>query len=320
MNRPQLRLAEPGLHPLDYAILDFLHAKALKQPKTRTFYQSILQLYADHAGRHWPPTESSVNSFLADCQGRGCKPATIHAYYRALRAWLNWLFERKHIEENPIRLVDQPPKPRQLPKAPPATQIALLLASLSRATNWRGIRDAALFALIYDAGLRSSEAANLMLSDLHIQHQTATIRSTKSHRDRVVCYDQHTSHDIVAWLSIRPETDHAQVLLSQHRVYNGWGPLTPDGIRSILAKCCKAASLPTISPHQLRHAHALHYLRAGGDLVDLQQQLGHANLSTTQIYAQATDAGRSIRHAQHSPRKNLGRIVANETNFRTADS
>ena len=322
-SHPHICLAEPGMHPLDYSIEDFLHAKALKRPKTRTFYNSVLSLYRQHAGRHWPPTDSSINSFLAACNERGLKPSTIYDYYTALRCWCNWLHKRGNIEVNPIQLMERPAKPHRLPRAPQAVHIAMLLASLSRAAkagHWRDVRDCAAIGLIYDTGLRVSEAAGLMVNDLHMQSGTAVIRHTKSHRDRVVCFNHHTGQELGQWLEVRPIAPTHRVFLSKNRTYTGWGPLTPDGIRYALERCCKQANVPRMTPHALRHAHAIHFLRARGDVIDLQAQLGHADLDTTQVYAQVIQAGRSTRHELHSPRSNLGEIVANETSFSPTDS
>lgn len=326
--KPQLYLADQPIR-FDHHIDAFLHSKALRSSKTISFYELGLRMYRSYAGPIWPPTDESIVGFLASCKARGLADATVHAYFRAVRAWLNWLERKGKLERNPLELMESPPRPRRLPRAPQAVHIAMLLVSLSRAAgsraagggHWRDVRDCAAIGLIYETGVRVSEAAGLVLTDLHMQAGTAVVRRTKSRRDRVVCFGQHTGLELRHWLEKRPIVSTSRVFLSKHRSYNGgWGPLTADGIRYALERCCKRANVPRMSPHDLRHAHALHFLRAGGDVIDLQAQLGHANLETTQIYAQAIQAGRSTRHELHSPRKNLGEIVANETSFAPTDS
>ena len=316
----QLRIAEPSMHPLHYHTQDFLHAKATKAAKTVQFYELALRLYRDHVGHHWPPTDSSINSFLASVKQRGCKDGTVHAYYRAVRTWCNWLHRRGKIEENPIEFVDEPPRPRKLPRVPHAAHLLLLCQTLQHCAecgDWRAIRDYALIHLLHDTGLRISEATNLELTDLHVNFQAANIRRTKTHIDRTVYYPKETAEDLIRWLKTRKalpaETNH--LFISHWKRYSTWGPVTPSGARQILRGWCCRAGVPMITPHQLRHAFAVHTLHAGGSLLDVRDQLGHASLATTQKYTHVLDAGRRERLAQHSPRANLAQIAEMEQTF-----
>ena len=326
-NKPNLSLAAPLPLPssIQYAIEDFLHAKATRAAKTIAFYELGLRLYADHVGEHWPPSESSINSFLADCKSRGCSDGTLHCYYRALRAWLNWLHKRGKVESNPIHLVDEPPKTRQLPRAPKAKHLQSLFETLelaARLGKWTHIRDLALFGLMYDTGSRVSEIAKLEMPDLTVPHRTATIREAKTHEDRTVYFEDRTAEDLQRWIKLRESLvppNLTAVFTSKHRQHHGAGQLSPDGIRRALRGWCARARVPRITPHQLRHAYAIHTLRAGGDILDVQKQLGHRDISTTMTYLRVADAGRQQRHAKHSPRKNLQRAVAEETEFLPPD-
>jgi site-specific recombinase XerD len=316
---PPLHLAQPGQHPADYFIQDFLHAKATKAPKTVQFYELGLRLYREHVGLHWPPTDSSINSFLAECKSRGCKDGTLHAYYRALKTWCNWLYKRGKIEENPISLVEEPPRGKKLPRAPRAADIEKLFEALEAAAvlgKWNHIRDLALFGLMYETGIRVNEALTLETGDLSTRFCVALIRDTKTDEDRAVVFDEQTGEDLRRWLRVRdgldPPAELQTVFISQPRRYSSAGPLTSSGIRRALERWCERAGIPPLHPHALRHAYAIHALRAGADLLDVKAQMGHRNLSTTQRYAMATGAGRRQRHAQHSPRSNLSQIAANE--------
>jgi site-specific recombinase XerD len=316
---PPLHLAQPGQHPADYFIQDFLHAKATKAPKTVRFYELGLRLYREHVGLHWPPTDSSINSFLAECKARGCKDGTLHAYYRALKTWLNWLHRRKKIEENPIGLVEEPPKGKKLPRAPQAADLVKFFQVLEAAAHlgkWNHVRDLALFGLMYDTGLRISEVVNLEVADLSIRFRAAIARGTKTNEDRAVLFYDQTAADLQRWLAVRegldPPANLQNVFISRHRRYEHVGPLTDSGVRLAMRRWCQRAGIPITHPHALRHAYAIHTLRTGGDLLDLQRQLGHRNLSTTQRYTMVPEAGRCKRQAEHSPRANLAQIAADE--------
>jgi len=119
---PHLRLADAPTR-LDHHIDAFLRAKSLKSPKTLAFYELGLRLYKQYAGPIWPPTDESISGFLASTKARGCADATVHAYYRAVRTWCNWLTARGKLDDNPIHLVDKPRKPRRLPRAPRAANL-----------------------------------------------------------------------------------------------------------------------------------------------------------------------------------------------------
>jgi site-specific recombinase XerD len=182
---PSLHLAQPGQHPADYFIQDFLHAKATKAPKTVQFYELGLRLYREHVGLHWPPTDSSINSFLAECKSRGCKDGTLHAYYRALKTWCNWLYKRGKIEENPISLVEEPPRGKKLPRAPRAADIEKLFEALEAAAvlgKWNHIRDLAIFGLMYETGIRVNEALTSVTP-----RPTRTARSSSTSKPGRIC-------------------------------------------------------------------------------------------------------------------------------------
>jgi site-specific recombinase XerD len=214
-------------------------------------------------------------------------------------------------------LVEEPPQSRALPRAPSAASLQRLFEILNigaQLGRWNHIRDLALFGLLYDAGIRVGEAVSLEIDDLNLHYGTATIRGTKTGTDRVIVYDEETANDLRRWLKVRGTMDLPPglraVFVSRH--WQRVGPLTPSGVRLALRRWCTRAGIPAINPHALRHAYAVHTLRNGGDLLDVQRQLGHRNLSTTQRYTQIVDAGRRLRHAQHSPRANLDRTAAEE--------
>lgn len=305
-SRP-MRLAEPGVPPLAFWIDDFLHAKAVKADKTVEFYRLALYQYQEHVGIHfWPPTDSSINSFLAAVKRRGCTDGTIHAYYRALRAWCNWLFARKRIDENPITLVEEPPNPRLIPRAPRRTDLQKLFAALAAAArrgDWLDERDYVLLSLSLDSGLRVGEVVRLQVADYDPETHVLHPRPGKTNEERTITLSDEIVTRLERWLEHREGLDlprELTALFVSH--YQGqWQALSDSGVRQVLERRLARAKLPHFRVHDLRHAFAIYSLRKGADLSDLQKQLGHKNISTTARYLKADDEGRRSRHNETSP-------------------
>lgn len=311
--KPELRLVESGLPSLIHNIEDFLYAKSVWRASTITFYQVPLRQYVDHVGRHfWPPTDSSINSFLAAVRARGCKESTIFAYYRALKTWLGWLHKRGRIEQNPIELVEKPPKPRPVPRAPDETDINRLfdyLEAMAYSGEWIKIRDLALLSLALDTGIRRGELARLKEKDIDFTNRSISISpDSKTHRGRIIRFSSVVAGDLDRWLKKRSTLNVPPSLRSMWVAVGGkrheWHAITPNGIYQILKRKLKQAKVDHFRFHSLRSAYIIYALRNGADPEDVRRQVGHLNLSTTGIYAQAAlDYGRGERHEQSTPRK-----------------
>lgn len=304
MTATALRLAQPGLPPLDYHIQDFLHAKATKADSTVDFYEVALRQFREHVGPHyWPVTDSAINSYLAACKKRGCKDGTLHAYYRTLRTWLNWLHRRGVISPNPIDLVEEPPQPKPLPKAPPEEDLEKLLAVLDPLCalgNWLAIRDRALLGLALDTGLRVSEVARLWVGDVDLKNRQISVARFKTHEGGMVVFSKDAGGVLSDYIQTRFSLG-LPLAVQALFVSDRRAALTASGLRQILKRRLKQAGVTRFNFHRLRHAYAILTLRNGGDLADIQAQLGHKNLATTAIYLKAEPAGRGKRHARSSP-------------------
>lgn len=302
-----LRLAQPGLPALEYHIQDFLFAKATKAANTVAFYELPLRQFLAHVGPHyWPPTDSAINSYLAACKARGCRDGTLHAYYRGIRTWLNWLHRRGKLEQNPIEFVEEPPRPAPLPKAPPEEDLRRLLALFEQPGNWLAIRDRALLTLALDTGLRVSEAARLWVTDVDLKNRHVQVTRIKVHAGGVVVFSIDVGLILGEWIAARLGLG-LSVEVNSLFVSERKKPLTTSGMRQILKRRLKQAGVQHFNFHRLRHAYAILTLRNGGDLADIQAQLGHKNLATTAIYLKAEPAGRGQRHARSSPLAGLKR-------------
>lgn len=313
--KPELQIVSPSaLPPLEYHILDFLHAKSVWRPGTVTFYRVPLYQYLAHVGRHfWPPTESSVNSFLASVRRRGCKESTIFAYYRALKTWLGWLHKRDRIEYNPIELIEKPPPPKPIPRAPGDNDIKRLFAylrSMATSGEWIKLRDLALLSLALDTGIREGELARLKVKDIDLAHRSIPVSpDSKTHRGRTIKFSSLAAASLTRWLEKRESLDLPSSLKSLWVAVGGkafeWHPLTGSGIYQILKRKLKQAQVDHFRFHSLRNAYIIYALRNGAELQDVMKQVGHIHLSTTALYAMTIDEGRGERHERTTPMVDL---------------
>jgi site-specific recombinase XerD len=300
---------------LNLTIDEFLLAKAGKATKTVTGYRSILYLFRDFTRPDtWPPTPAQIDAFLNDAKRRGLKESTVEAYYKALKIWLAWLVKRGRIESNPFDQAETPPRPKLLPRAPRRNELQTLFTYLEEKADkgrghWLDVRSLALWSLALDTGLRVGELAALTTADVVAEkgHRVAFIRGGKTHRDRTVVFSKPTGKDIKRWLKTRKGLDLPDDLtaLFVSHPRGRWRRLTDWGMRQNLKNLCELAGIGHLSPHQFRSAYAVFSIRNRADLLDVQRQMGHTNISTTNRYLIVADEGREKRHKASSPRGKL---------------
>lgn len=292
------------------AMRDFINAKGLKRPATIEWYERVLRYFgeflAEQGLEQWPVDPDSVNAFTAHLRRDGRKDGTISNYFRAIRSWLNWLAKRKRVDKDIVEMLETPPRSKPLPKAVAEGDLARFLAELDQAckTDWRACRDRALLTLALASGARIGELSGLKLDQLDLAGCSFTATGTKTGSDRLVVFDPGTAKVQAAWLEVRAGLD---IPDDVDAVFVGksngtpWQHLTESGMRCVLEKWQDKAGVERFNFHRLRHSHALYFLRSGGDILDLQKNLGHGNLATTAIYTQINNAGRAERAARHSP-------------------
>jgi integrase/recombinase XerC len=229
---------------------------------------------------------SDLRAFLAERRSKGLGAASAARELSGVRAFLKFVSDQQGI---PVQLprTRAPKRPRTLPR-PAAPDEALELAedAAGAATSpWIGARDLAILLLLYGAGLRVAEALSLTADLLPLG---STVRVTgKRSKMRVVPLVAAVREAIEDYVRQCPYKLSGTVPLF---VGARGGPLNPDLVRRSVASARKRLGLPdTLTPHALRHSFATHLLARGADLRSLQELLGHASLSSTQIYT-AVDA------------------------------
>ena len=239
---------------------------------------------------------SDLRAFLADRRAGGLGPSSAARELSGVRAFLRYAAEQ---QGRPAQLprTRAPKRPRTLPR-PAAPEDAVELAENAAdaaSTPWIGARDLAILLLLYGAGLRVAEAMSLRANVLPIG-QTLRVTGKRS-KTRVVPIVPAAREAIEEYVRQCPYPLRGEVPLF---VGARGGPLNPDLVRRAVAAARRRLGLPeTLTPHALRHSFSTHLLARGADLRSLQELLGHASLSSTQIYT-AVDAAHLLDVYRHA--------------------
>jgi integrase/recombinase XerC len=239
---------------------------------------------------------ADLRAFLADRRAGGLGAASAARELSGVRAFLKYAAEQQNVATQLPR-TRAPKRPRTLPR-PAAPDDAMNLAETAAeaaSAPWIGARDLAILLLLYGAGLRVAEAMSLKANFLPIG---ATLRVTgKRSKTRIVPIVPAVRDAIDDYARQCPYP-----LSGDTPLFVGarGGPLNPDLVRRSVAAARRRLGLPdTLTPHALRHSFATHLLARGADLRSLQELLGHASLSSTQIYT-AVDAARLLDVYRHA--------------------
>jgi integrase/recombinase XerD len=230
------------------------------------------------------------------------KAACLRSFYRHLR-------REGLIEHDPTADLRGPPKTRTLPKVLTREQVARLLAQ-SKGTDPPALRDRALLELMYACGLRISEAQALELGDVDPREAMLRARG-KGSKERIVPVGRAAVRAVEAYLARgRPALVGTRVE-SRLFVNRRGGALTRQGVYKIIQNHARSAGLDRkMTPHTLRHSFATHLLAGGCDLRSLQEMLGHADLSTTQIYTHLSADRLKEAYFDAHPRAHIRRPAA----------
>jgi site-specific recombinase XerD len=245
-----------------------------------------------------------LRRYLAELSERGNAPTTVARKLAALRGLLRVQVELGERTENPAELLGSPKKPRRLPRVLKLAEVELLLESIP-ATSPLELRDRALLELAYGSGLRAEELVSLDVESVDFDGESIRVEG-KGEKTRIVPVGEHALRAIDRYLSTgRPAlgADGERALLlskSGHRLS------TSDVRRRLRIWARRAArgapALINTHPHALRHSFATHLLEGGADLRAIQELLGHATISTTQVYTRVESRRLRSAYARAHPR------------------
>ena len=271
--------------------MDYLHYLKVERglsENTINSYGIDLKLFLEYLRENEIPSFKQVNkevivNYMQSEKNNNKANSSILRSVSSLRKFFQYLAQEKIIEKDPMLLIDTPKKKQHLPQVLTKEEVEKLLRSPNTG-QVLGLRDRVMLELMYATGLRISEIINLKLEDLHLTMGTLQTLG-KGHKERIV----PVGDEAIKWVNRYLEEARPKLLKQKRSNYlflNFHGNnLTRQGVwKNLKAEVRKAGIQKNITPHTLRHSFATHILENGADLRIVQKLLGHADISTTQIY------------------------------------
>ncbi len=288
--------------PLIDRYLDDLWASRGSSTNTLSAYRRDLAGWHTFLGRPMTTARAAdVLDYLGHRQTSGYQARSTARLLSCLRGFYQYLLERRVIALDPTAKLAHPKLGRRLPDSLSEAEVEALLAAPDVATDL-GLRDRAMLELLYATGLRISELVNLGLTGVNARQGVVRVVG-KGGRERLV----PVGEEALAWIQryladARPSITAARACAALFPSRRGRA-MTRQTFWHALKRYGRAANiLRPLSPHTLRHAFATHLINHGADLRAVQMMLGHADLSTTQIYTHVAQQRLKQLHAAHHPR------------------
>lgn len=279
----------------------FLQVLAVEKgfsPNTEAAYRNDLCQLAEYLRsssgvRSWTDvTEETLSAFILAQKDRGYSAATMARKIASLRSFFSFLGQEGVITHDPAEDITSPKLGRRLPKPLSEAEMARLLEVAFQAQNPEALRDRAILELLYATGMRVSELVSLDVGQLNLTNGNGSVRCIgKGNKERVVQLHDAAVQAIKTYLA-RGRPNAIKDDQRQQAVFvNRRGErLTRQGCWLILKEHAHRAGITThVTPHVLRHSFATHMLRGGATLRQVQEWLGHASITTTQVYTLLTD-------------------------------
>jgi integrase/recombinase XerD len=230
-------------------------------------------------------SRKDLRMFIAELSRSGLSPSSVGRIISAVRGFYKFLLLDGHIKKHPAEDLDTPQKGFYLPKFMTEDEVEKLLSEPD-VSQEIGLRDRAILEMMYAAGLRVSEAANLKITDIDVDAGILTCYG-KGNKQRKVPLGKSAVEWLKSYLARRKKKEHIEMRNLFVTTLNR--PINRQTIFHFIKEYAEKAGLEDISPHTLRHSFATHLLQRGADSRSVQAMLGHADISTTQIYTHITD-------------------------------
>jgi site-specific recombinase XerD len=235
--------------------------------------------------------------------GETHSPGGVHAYWRAIRAFVRFLVREDAIDRNPLEKMRAPKLDQELLEPVPVETVSALLATCDKTVI--GLRDKAIILMLLDTGLRAGELTGLDIGDVDLMDGSVAVRKTKSRKARFTFVGRQARKAIAAYLRTRPDDGPKQPLWLAYQKDGDSNRITYDGLRSVIVRRSVQANVPCPSLHSFRRSFALTMLRNGADLVSLSRMMGHGSLPVLTRYLKQIKEDLGEVHAQHSPADTL---------------
>ena len=291
------------MDPLAGEFLRYLAVERNSSPRTLKAYRQALAAF--HAENKTPWKKCTANDFrdyLFALMKRGQARSYVRLQFSAFRTFYRFLAERKKLPRDPVRELQLPKIEKKLPLVLTRQQVEELLAAPARLTKnraapiWMPLRDIAIMELFYSSGLRLSELAALDVADVDLY--TESVRVFGKGRKERICPVGFPALEAISRYRTAANVHSGALFINKLR-----RRMSTRSIWLVLKRYLRHTSIPiSISPHKLRHSFATHMLDRGADLRSVQALLGHASLSTTQIYTHVTVERLKKAYADAHPR------------------
>ncbi|MBI2766008.1 MAG: tyrosine recombinase [Chloroflexi bacterium] len=299
---------------MDECIAQFLNFLAVEKNasnNTIAAYRNDLSQFQMYVGidlgrsNPWKVIDGErVVGFVEDLRARLYKDATVARKIAAVKSFFGFLAAEGLVEQDPTEQLKSPQVGKSLPRALTVKEVDDLLEQPARRNTQESRRDKAMLELLYATGLRVTELVSLNVADIALESDPVTVRCIgKGERERVLPLYPRAVDELRQYIfHVRPR------LVRNRRepalfVNRRGERLTRQGFWLILKNYARAANLDkAITPHTLRHTYAMHMLSGGMPLRNVQDALGHASISTTQIYTQLTDQQKRVEYDKAHPR------------------
>lgn len=280
---------------------DLVTVERLAELSARTYEESakvFLQWCQNEQIKLKTVTTQNLLYFIVWRKQNGCDELTVAKDIAGLRALGSFLVRQNWWKENVAKEIDKPKIARALPRVLTPAQVDALLAAID-VSKPLGVRDRALFELIYSCGLRISEAATLLVENVHLNERVLTVRG-KGDKERMIPFGLVAKEKLELYLNeVRPSLVGRKAVAEVFVNYRG-EPMSRKGIWKRFQDL-EALSGVTAKVHTLRHSFATHLLAGGVDLRSVQELLGHADLATTTIYTHVDDSQLRSGHQSYFP-------------------
>lgn len=287
--------------------LAYLKLEKNLSDNTISAYRNDLSSFLHFLEEHYIDDPSKIEArtlinFFTNLEKAGLTSSSAARYYSSLKGYLNYLFTNNYIKSNPIEKISPPKLAKTLPGVLSVSEIEKIL-SLPDSSVTLGIRDKTILEVFYACGLRISELISLKLSDLFLSDEMIRVFG-KGSKERIVPIGSSAINWIKTYLTnSRPLL--SKLTKSENYLFlNSRGTrLSRMGVWKLVDRYARESGIEKpIHPHTFRHSFATHLIEGGADLRSVQEMLGHADISTTQIYTHIDREFIKQVHKQFHPR------------------
>ncbi len=279
-----MTVREDSLAWIDSFVRHLSHERRLSGHTCKNYRRDLIRLaeWCDEQDvTAWTDLDDEhIRAFAATCYRRGLSPRSIQRQLSAARTFFRYLLREKKVRKNPVQSVSAPKSGKRLPENLDADRMARLLDIPGDGPLVA--RDRAMLELLYSSGLRLAELTGLDVGDLDLNDGTVSVTG-KGDKDRIVPIGRYAREALSRWLSERralAPAEESALFLSQRG-----SRLSARSVQARVLHWAKRQGIDTrVYPHLFRHSFATHLLESSHDLRGVQELLGHANISTTQVY------------------------------------